>query len=115
MTLMVDQLAGLIGAQPAEIVVHRRRILSWQPSHSWRRTLSPVALGTAAQLATAGLDAGGAGRTRILRGPVAPPTRCAAVGRVQFNGHRDRRLPNTLNVSIAGVVIQVKVANGSSQ
>jgi hypothetical protein len=68
---MVYQLAGLIGAQPAEIVVHRRRILSWQPSHSWRRTLSlslsPVALGTAVQLATAGLDAGGAGRTRILR------------------------------------------------
>jgi len=62
-----------------------------------------VALGAAAQLARTELDAGAADRIRILRNLLHDQLDELLPGRVQLNGHRDRRLPNTLNVSITGV------------
>ena len=62
-----------------------------------------VALGAAAQLARTELDAGGADRIRSLRNLLHDQLDELLPGRVQLNGHRDRRLPNTLNVGIAGV------------
>jgi cysteine desulfurase len=63
-----------------------------------------VALGAAAQLAQTELDTGGADRIRILRDLLYHRLDELLPGRVQLNGHRDLRLPNTLNVSITGVV-----------
>jgi cysteine desulfurase len=62
-----------------------------------------VALGAAAHLARAELDAGGAERIRILRDLLHHQLDEMLPGRVQLNGHRDRRLPNTLNLSLTGV------------
>jgi cysteine desulfurase len=62
-----------------------------------------VALGAAADLARSELDAGGADRIRILRNLLHRRLDELLPGRVQLNGHRDERLPNTLNVSITGV------------
>jgi cysteine desulfurase len=62
-----------------------------------------VALGAAADLARTELDAGGAERIRLLRDLLHHRLEVLLPGRVQLNGHRDRRLPNTLNVSITGV------------
>jgi len=62
-----------------------------------------VALGAAAQLARTELDAGGADRICILRNLLHHQLDELLPGRVQLNGHRDRRLPNTLNLSITGV------------
>jgi cysteine desulfurase len=62
-----------------------------------------VALGAAADLARTELDAGGADRIRILRDLLHHRLDELLPGRVQLNGHRDQRLPNTLNVSITGV------------
>jgi len=63
-----------------------------------------VALGAAAHLAHADLDAGGADRIRVLRDLLHHQLDKLLPGRVQLNGHHDRRLPNTLNVSITGAV-----------
>jgi cysteine desulfurase len=62
-----------------------------------------VALGAAADLARTELDAGRADRIRILRNLLHHRLDELLPGRVQLNGHRDQRLPNTLNVSITGV------------
>jgi cysteine desulfurase len=62
-----------------------------------------VALGAAADLARSELDAGGVDRVRILRDLLHHRLDELLPGRVQLNGHRDLRLPNTLNVSITGV------------
>jgi cysteine desulfurase len=62
-----------------------------------------VALGAAAHLARFELDAGGVDRIRILRDLLHHRLDELLPGRVQLNGHRDWRLPNTLNVSITGV------------
>jgi cysteine desulfurase len=62
-----------------------------------------VALGAAARLARTELDAGGADRIRLLRDLLHRRLDELLPGRVQLNGHHDRRLPNTLNVSITGV------------
>ena len=62
-----------------------------------------VALGAAAHLARTELDAGGADRIRSLRDLLHHRLDELLPGRVQLNGHRDLRLPNTLNVSITGV------------
>jgi cysteine desulfurase len=61
-----------------------------------------VALGAAARLARTELDAGGADRIRLLRDLLHRRLDELLPGRVQLNGHHDRRLPNTLNVSITG-------------
>lgn len=63
-----------------------------------------VALGAAAHLAQTELDAGGVDRIRILRDLLHHRLDELLPGRVQLNGHRDQRLPNTLNVSIIGVM-----------
>jgi cysteine desulfurase len=62
-----------------------------------------VALGAAADLARTELDADGADRIRILRDLLHHRLDELLPGRVQLNGHRDQRLPNTLNASITGV------------
>jgi cysteine desulfurase len=62
-----------------------------------------VALGAAAQLALTELGAGGADRIRSLRDLLHHRLDELLPGRVQLNGHRDRRLPNTVNLSITGV------------
>jgi cysteine desulfurase len=62
-----------------------------------------VALGAAAHLTRTELDAGGVDRIRILRDLLHHRLDELLPGRVQLNGHRDLRLPNTLNVSITGV------------
>jgi cysteine desulfurase len=61
-----------------------------------------VALG-AAQLALTELGAGGADRIHSLRDLLHHRLDELLPGRVQLNGHRDRRLPNTVNLSITGV------------
>lgn len=62
-----------------------------------------VALGAAAHLAHTELDAGGADRIRALRNLLHHRLDELLPRRIRLNGHRDRRLPNTLNVSITGV------------
>jgi cysteine desulfurase len=66
-----------------------------------------VALGAAARLAAADLAAGGADRVRVLRDLLLRRLDDLLPGRVRLNGPAaiaaDQRLPNTLNVSIAGV------------
>jgi cysteine desulfurase len=63
---------------------------------------SAVALGAAARLAAADLAAGGHHRLRALRDRLHRGIADALPGQVLLNGAADRRLPNTLNVSIAG-------------
>lgn len=61
-----------------------------------------TALGAAAELAATGLDSE---RQRLagLRDRLHRALDAALPGRVRLNGHPDQRLPNTLNISIAGV------------
>jgi cysteine desulfurase len=61
-----------------------------------------VALGAAADLARDELTAGGARRLADLRDRLHHRL-THAVGEVRLNGHPDRRLPNTINVSFTGV------------
>lgn len=60
-----------------------------------------VALGRAAELARSGLEAEAA-RLRTLRDLLYGRLATGLPGRVHLNGHPERRLPNTLNVSIDG-------------
>ena len=62
-----------------------------------------VALGAAAHLACTELDTGAADRIRILRDLFHHRLAELLPGWIQLNGHRARRLPNTLNISITGV------------
>jgi cysteine desulfurase len=65
-----------------------------------------VGLGTAARLAADALAAGEPKRIRELRDHLHASLRTALPGRVELNGPDDNRLPNTLNVSILGIVGQ---------
>jgi cysteine desulfurase len=62
-----------------------------------------VALGAAADLANADLAADGPSRLADLRDRLQQTLTDALPGTVWLNGHPDRRLPNTLNLSITGV------------
>jgi cysteine desulfurase len=62
-----------------------------------------VALGAAADLADADITDGGPRRVRALRDRLHRALTHGLPGQVVLNGHPDRRLPNTLNVSIAGI------------
>jgi cysteine desulfurase len=66
-------------------------------------TALAVALGAAAQLARDELAAAGPDRMRTLRDRLHQQLAARLPGTVQLNGHPEQRLPNTLNVSIAGV------------
>ncbi|MDG9694862.1 cysteine desulfurase family protein [Streptomyces sp. DH17] len=63
-----------------------------------------VALGTAAQLAAEELASGAPGRIAALRDDLHQRLTAALPGRVHLNGPGKNRLPNTLNVSIDGVL-----------
>jgi cysteine desulfurase len=63
-----------------------------------------VALGAAAVIAVEDLAEGGPRRVAALRDDLHHRLDTALPGRVRLNGPRDRRLPNTLNVGIAGGV-----------
>jgi len=62
-----------------------------------------VALGAAAELSAAGLD-GEPSRLTGLRDQLHRALDTTLPGRVHLNGHPDRRLPNTLNISITGAL-----------
>jgi cysteine desulfurase len=62
-----------------------------------------VALGAAAVLAARELAGGGQQRLRALRDRLHARLTDTLPDRVLLNGHPDRRLPNTLNVSIPGL------------
>jgi len=66
-------------------------------------TALAVALGAAAQLARDELAAAGPDQMRTLRDRLHRHLEARLPGAVRLNGHPERRLPNTLNVSIAGV------------
>jgi cysteine desulfurase len=63
-----------------------------------------VALGTAAELADTDLADGGAARMEALRDDLHRLLADGLPGRVVLNGPEKERLPNTLNVSVDGVV-----------
>ncbi|MFJ2240441.1 cysteine desulfurase family protein [Streptomyces sp. NPDC087859] len=63
-----------------------------------------VALGTAAQLAAGELADGAPARIAALRDDLHQRLTAAVPGRVHLNGPGKNRLPNTLNVSIDGVL-----------
>jgi len=63
-----------------------------------------VALGAAARLAADELDRGAGPRVAALRDDLHRRLTEALPGRVRLNGPASRRLPNTLNVSIDGVL-----------
>jgi cysteine desulfurase len=63
-----------------------------------------VALGAAADLARADLDAGAEHRLTRLRDRLHHALAEALPDRVHLNGHPDRRLPNTVNLSITGII-----------
>jgi cysteine desulfurase len=63
-----------------------------------------VALGAAAELVTAELADDSAGRITELRDRLHRELTAGLPGRVHLNGPSDRRLPNTLNVSVDGVL-----------
>lgn len=67
-------------------------------------TALAVALGTAAQVAAADLADGAPARVAALRDALHRRLTAALPGRVHLNGPRTARLPNTLNVSIDGVL-----------
>jgi cysteine desulfurase len=81
-----------------------------------------VGFGVAADLARADLDIGEPRRLADLRDRLQSGLGDRLAGRVALNGHPDRRLPNTVNVSIAGVrgddliadVVGVAAATGSA-
>jgi cysteine desulfurase len=62
-----------------------------------------AALGAAADLSRADLDAGAERRLTRLRDRLHHALADALPGRVHLNGHPTRRLPNTVNLSITGV------------
>ena len=62
-----------------------------------------VALGTACALASAQLPESMT-RLRALRDRLHSRLEQALPGRIQLNGHQSERLPNTLNVSVEGVI-----------
>lgn len=61
-----------------------------------------VALGAAAALAAGDLAAGAPARLAGLRDELHARLQAALPGRVHLNGHSDRRLPHTLNISVDG-------------
>lgn len=61
-----------------------------------------VGLGGAADLAADALAGGQSDRLTGLRDRLEQRLGALLPGRVQLNGHRDQRLPNTLNMSIDG-------------
>ncbi|APU43416.1 cysteine desulfurase family protein [Streptomyces sp. TN58] len=63
-----------------------------------------VALGTAARIAAAELADGTPARIAALRGALHQRLTAALPGRVHLNGPEKNRLPNTLNVSVDGVL-----------
>ncbi|WP_149204925.1 cysteine desulfurase family protein [Actinotalea subterranea] len=63
-----------------------------------------VALGAAAELAQADLEAGSVARLTTLRDRLQTELEEHLPGRVHLNGHPEHRLPQTLNVSIDGVI-----------
>ena len=63
-----------------------------------------VALGTAAELVADDLAAGSVARLTALRDTLHAILEARLPGRVHLNGHRAARLPQTLNLSIDGVV-----------
>lgn len=69
-----------------------------------------VALGTAADLAGQHVDGGGPQRITCLRDRLHDRLDALLPGRVSLNGHPTQRLPNTLNVSIAGEDAQALLA-----
>lgn len=62
-----------------------------------------VGLGVAAELAEAALARGESERLAELRNRLEDELGQGLPGRMSVNGHRDRRLPNTANLSFAGV------------
>ncbi|WP_030198568.1 cysteine desulfurase family protein [Streptomyces sp. NRRL S-87] len=81
-----------------------------------------VALGAAAELAAAELADGAAARLAALRDDLHRRLTAALPGRVHLNGPEKGRLPNTLNVSIGGVlghellaaVLEIVASTGSA-
>ena len=69
-----------------------------------------VALGAAARLATAELADGAPARLATLRDELHRRLTAALPGRVHLNGPKIQRLPNTLNVSIDGVLSHAVLA-----
>ncbi|XES00935.1 aminotransferase class V-fold PLP-dependent enzyme [Streptomyces sp. S1D4-11] len=67
-------------------------------------TVLAVVLGTAAQLAADDLTRGEPARVAALRDDLHQRLADALPSRVHLNGPRTARLPNTLNVSIDGVL-----------
>jgi cysteine desulfurase len=63
-----------------------------------------VALGTAAQIAAGELADGAPARIAVLRDDLHQRLTAALPGRVHLNGPEKNRLPNTLNVSVDGVL-----------
>ena len=61
-----------------------------------------VGLGAAAEVAAADLSAAALARLARLRDALERELRVLLPGRVHLNGHRERRLPQTLNVSLDG-------------
>jgi cysteine desulfurase len=74
--------------------------------HGWRagteNVAGAVALGTAAELAATSLADGEPERLTALRDELHQRLDHALPGRIQHNGPRSDRLPNTLNISIDG-------------
>jgi cysteine desulfurase len=70
-----------------------------------------VALGVAADLATQALAAGETDRLRELRDTLHDQLERRLPGRVHLNGPHHARLPNTLNISIAGVIGDTLLGN----
>ncbi|MFB7496409.1 cysteine desulfurase family protein [Streptomyces sp. NPDC056161] len=63
-----------------------------------------VALGTAARISAAELADGVPARVKVLRDDLHRRLAAALPGRVHLNGPDEQRLPNTLNVSVDGVL-----------
>lgn len=70
-----------------------------------------VALGVAADLARADLDAGSAKRLAELRDRLHNAIARALPGSVRLNGHPERRLPNTVNLSLHRVAGEALLAD----
>jgi cysteine desulfurase len=70
-----------------------------------------VAFGVAAELARGELAAGSPGRLQVLRDALHRELEARLPGRVELNGARSPRLPQTLNVSIRGIEGHVVLAS----